>query len=73
MITVYGHVSAFHVAEGDRVQKGQVIASSGGRPGSKGAGILTTGAHLHFETRMFGGAIDPFYYLPPLILARAGS
>jgi len=73
LVTIYGHVSKFVVTEGDRVFAGDVIAKSGGRPGSKGAGSLTTGPHVHFETRIFGEAIDPLYYLPPVEVAIAGS
>ena len=72
LFTIYGHVSKFTVEEGDRVSTGDVIAKSGGRPGSKGAGFLTTGPHVHFETRIFGEAIDPFYYLPPVEVAVTG-
>lgn len=65
MTTVYGHVGTFLVSQGDVVHKGDPIALSGGRPGSKGAGLLTTGPHLHFEMRADGEAVDPLVYLPP--------
>ena len=64
--TVYGHLSKFLVEKGDYVRKGELIAASGGRPGSKGAGLLTTGPHLHFEVRLHDQAIDPLYYLMPM-------
>ena len=64
--TVYGHVSEFLVQEGDIVTDGQPIAKSGGRPGSKGAGGMTTGPHLHFELYVNGAATDPLAYLPKL-------
>ncbi len=67
--TVYGHVSAFLVEEGEEVRKGQVIAKVGGRPGTKGAGFYTTGSHLHFETRVKGQAVDPTFFLPPIEVA----
>jgi murein DD-endopeptidase MepM/ murein hydrolase activator NlpD len=67
--TLYGHVSAFLVKEGDRVNTGDPIALSGGRPGSNGAGLLTTGPHLHFAVLLHGQAIDPLYYLSPMEVA----
>ena len=64
--TVYGHVTEFHVIEGARVFQGDLVARSGGRPGSKGAGFLTTGSHLHFEVHVNGAPIDPLFYLPEM-------
>ncbi len=64
MATMYGHVSAFLVQEGDRVSAGDAIALSGGTPGTKGAGLLTTGAHLHVAFYKDGEAVDPLGYLP---------
>ena len=62
-VTLYGHVTKFLVAEGDTVQAGDVIALSGGRPGSPGAGF-STGPHLHFELYVNGVAVDAEDYLP---------
>lgn len=63
-MTVYGHVSGFLVEEGEKVRPGQGVALTGGTPGTKGAGYMTTGAHLHFEVMKGGKYIDPLYFLP---------
>jgi murein DD-endopeptidase MepM/ murein hydrolase activator NlpD len=67
-MTAYGHILEFRVEAGDKVKEGQTIALSGGTPGTKGAGLMTTGAHLHFEVMKGGKYVDPLEYLPVLFL-----
>jgi murein DD-endopeptidase MepM/ murein hydrolase activator NlpD len=62
--TLYGHVNSSLVREGDEVWQGDTIALSGGRPGTPGAGALTTGPHVHFEVIVEGERIDPLRVLP---------
>ena len=62
--TLYGHMSRFDVAEGQAVLQGDPIGLSGGMPGTKGAGHLSTGPHLHFEVITGKGHINPLRYLP---------
>lgn len=64
LATVYGHISAFNVTEGQYVKQGDIIGLSGGTPGTLGAGWLTTGAHLHLEVRVNGRPVDALNYLP---------
>lgn len=61
--TAYGHMSSIGVQNGQQISRGQVIGLSGGTPGTRGAGI-STGPHLHFETRLNGTLVDPEQYLP---------
>jgi murein DD-endopeptidase MepM/ murein hydrolase activator NlpD len=54
--TGYWHLQELAVRRGDRVQPGQLL----GRVGSTG---LSTGAHLHWELRVNGIAVDPLQWL----------
>ena len=62
VISTYGHLSAFDVTPGERVQRGQVI----GRSGSTGR---VTGPHLHFGLTVQGVAVDamPLLKYPPQV------
>jgi murein DD-endopeptidase MepM/ murein hydrolase activator NlpD len=54
--TRYGHLSSIDVRVGQSIRTGQII----GRVGSTGR---STGPHLHYETRVRGGAVDPNKFL----------
>ncbi|MBI4185686.1 peptidoglycan DD-metalloendopeptidase family protein [Candidatus Berkelbacteria bacterium] len=55
--SLYGHLSAFAVAPGDEVKRGDVI----GYMGSTG---WSTGPHLHFEIWDSASRVNPLSYLP---------
>lgn len=63
MTTVYGHVIGCTLSNGQQFSRGDVIGYSGGAPGTKGAGWLTTGPHLHFEVRINGSPVNPLDHL----------
>lgn len=62
-VTVYGHLSEINVLPYQFITKGQVIAKSGGAPGTPGAGPMTSGPHLHFEVWHRNEVIDPLRVL----------
>lgn len=62
-LTVYGHVSEVMVERFQFVAAGQPFAKSGGAPGTPGAGVMTSGAHLHFEIHRNRETLDPLRFL----------
>jgi murein DD-endopeptidase MepM/ murein hydrolase activator NlpD len=54
--TLYGHLQAARVAEGQRVRRGDVVALVGSTGRS-------TGPHLHYEVRAEGKAVNPLNYV----------
>jgi len=55
-MSIYMHLSKFEVKEGDKVEKGQAIALSGGTG-------RVTGPHLHMAVRWSGEYLDPLKLL----------
>ena len=58
VITMYFHLSRVNVANGQVVEKGQVV-------GLAGASGRATGPHLHFGMRLLGQSVDPMALFAP--------
>ncbi len=56
VLSGYAHLSAFAVAEGQLVEKGQLIAYVGDSG-------LSTAPHLHWEISVHGVLVDPLRFL----------
>jgi len=56
LLSVSGHLSAIDVAEGEAVERGHII-------GSSGATGLAGGDHLHLEIFVHGQSVDPVEWL----------
>jgi murein DD-endopeptidase MepM/ murein hydrolase activator NlpD len=63
--TRYGHLSAFAVAPGQQVHRGEVI-------GYVGLSGRSTGPHLHYEVRINDTPVNPYKYLR-ITLAHTGG
>lgn len=62
LFTGYWHLSELRVAAGQSVQPGDVIGISGNTG-------LSTGAHLHWEMRIYGVAVDPMQFIDQPLIA----
>ena len=61
--TLYGHLYDIYVSKGQKVKQGGTIGLSGATPGTRGAGPMTTGPHLHFEVIRDGVHMNPLSVL----------
>jgi murein DD-endopeptidase MepM/ murein hydrolase activator NlpD len=54
--TLYGHLSAFAVSQGQQIHRGETL-------GYVGQSGRSTGPHLHYEVRIFNTPVNPHKYL----------
>lgn len=70
--TVYAHLSRGTVAEGTRVEQGDIIAMSGGVRGAAGSGN-SQGPHVHYEVRQNGEKVNPSAALGGEVTVQPGG
>lgn len=70
--TLYAHLGRGTVADGTRVEQGDVIAMSGGARGAPGAGN-SQGPHVHYEVRQNGERVNPEQALGRETTVRPGA
>jgi len=58
LVTTYAHILRIAVSVGQRVTRGQLIATVGNSG-------LSTGPHLHYEIQLHGKSVDPLTFVMP--------
>ncbi len=56
IVTIYGHMNKFSCRVGQKVRRGDVI----GEVGNSGKAL---GPHVHYEVRVNGTSVNPYYYI----------
>jgi len=56
IITTYGHLSAYNVSPGQKVKRGDIVASMGNSG-------LSTGHHLHYMIKVKDRCVNPIHYI----------